>query len=396
MKNEKLTDCVRRTVEAHGMLPGAGAAGAVCEGVGATDGGAVVVLMVSGGSDSVALAQVLPGLYPQHRYTILHINHQLRGVDASEDERFVAALARRLGLPCEVRRIDVTALTAAQANGNLEDVGRQARYRAATELLDRLCREAGIDPAQGRIATAHTRDDRVETLFMRLTVGGGGAGLSSIPFVNGRTIRPLLDCTRAELRKLLCEASQAQSSCEHELWREDASNRDTRRLRAFVRHEVVPLLETRNSRLLATVARSLDVLASEDAYLQRRTDELLEQTCILHPPATPASASAAQPVPAPGPGELHISAALFDEDPVLVRRAIREACRRVMPANARLTFEHIDTIATKGRHIGFSTDIPGDVTVRNVYGTLVIRQKTAAERPRHDPRSANGRRGTAI
>jgi tRNA(Ile)-lysidine synthase len=391
------------------MLPG------VSAGVsGVTGGGTEVVLMVSGGSDSVALAQVLPGLYPQHRYTILHINHQLRGAEADEDERFVAVLARRLGLPCEIRRIDVTALTAAQANGNLEDVGRQARYRAATELLDGLCREAGLDPAQGRIATAHTRDDRVETLFMRLVVGGGAGGLSSIPFVNGRTIRPLLDCTRAELRELLREASQAQPPCEHGLWREDASNRDTRRLRAFVRHEVVPLLEARNSRLLATVARSLDVLASEDAYLQRRVEELLEQTCTLHPSATPASASvargtqepppsasqpaptASQSAPASGPGELHISAALFDEDPVLVRRAIREACRRVMPANARLTFEHIDAIAAKGRHIGFSTDIPGDVTVRNVYGTLVIRQKTAAERPRHDPRSANGRRGTAI
>jgi tRNA(Ile)-lysidine synthase len=344
--------------------------------------------MVSGGSDSVALARLLPRLYPQQSYTILHVNHQLRGEDAEGDERFVVALAHELGLPCEARRIDVAALTAARANGNVEDVGRQARYEAATEVLDGLCRQAGLNPARGRIATAHTRDDRVETLFMRLIVGGGGSGLSSIPFVNGRTIRPLLNCTRAELREAVVKVRVPLTTVPlttrptpgHALWREDASNRDTRRLRAFVRHEVIPLLEARNPELPATVARSLDVLADEDAYLQRRTDELLGQASI----------------PCSNDGEIRLASTLFDEDPVLVRRAVREACRRVMPPNARLTFEHIAAVAANGRHIGFATDIPGDVTVRNVCGTLVIRQKTAAEKPRHDPRYADGRRGGAV
>jgi hypothetical protein len=204
------------------------------------------------------------------------------------------------------------------------------------------------------------------------------------------------------------------------LWREDASNKDTRRLRAFVRHEVIPLLETRNPDLLTTVARSLDVLADEGRYLQTRVDELFERNCVWHSAETPDSSNLADPSnssspsdpanllnpskstgssnPAnpsatpdqPSPGELHLNTALFDEDPVLVRRVVREACKRVMPTNARLTFAHIDNITTNGRHIGFATDIPGDVTVRNVYGTLVIRQKTAAEKPRHDPRRADG------
>jgi tRNA(Ile)-lysidine synthase len=364
-------------------------------------------------------------LYPPYLYTILHVNHQLRGTDADGDERFVRDLAHELGLACEVRRIDVVALTAAQTNGNIEDVGRQARYRVAGGVLDELCEQAGLDPAQGRIATAHTRDDRVETLFMRLIVGGGGSGLSSIPFVNERSIRPLLDCTRAELREWLRagavretkgDGSSVLPDCsdrkdigeagktdepsplvsrESALWREDASNQDTRRFRAFVRHEVMPLLKTRNSDMPATVARSLDVLASEDAYLQKRADELLEQNLasrttersVLTTPALYATP------PKEENDELCLSAELFNADPVLVRRVIREACRRVMPTTARLTFAHIDNIAANGRHIGFATDIPGDVTVRNVYGTLVIRQKTAAEKPRHDPRHADGQQG---
>jgi tRNA(Ile)-lysidine synthetase-like protein len=413
MENMPLIERVRLTVETHRMLPEL-----------AHSAQTPVVLMVSGGSDSAALARLLPEMYPQHLYTILHINHQLRGEDADGDEQFVVALAKELGLPCAVRRIDVAVLASARANGNVEDVGRDVRYRAANEVLDGLCRQAGLAFAQGRIATAHTRDDRVETLFMRLVVGGGGSGLSSIPFVNERTIRPLLDCTRAELREEL--RTRMTSIPPRELWREDASNRDTRRLRAFVRHEVIPLLETRNPDLLTTVARSLDVLADEGRYLQARVDELLERNCVWHPAETPDSSGTADPAgpssppqsadssspaepsnlpnPAdpsatpdqPPQGEFHLKATLFDEDPVLVRRAVREACRRVMPANARLTFAHIDNIATNGRHIGFATDIPGDVTVRNVYGTLVIRQKTAAEKPRHDPRRADGHKDRVV
>jgi hypothetical protein len=111
----------------------------------------------------------------------------------------------------------------------------------------------------------------------------------------------------------------------------------------------------------------------------------------LRHPDTFAPSPAANPV-------ITIDKALFDEEPALVRRVIRAACKRVMPATARITFEHIENIAENGRHIGFATDIPGDVTVRNVYGTLVIRRKTIAEKPKHDPRTLrsagrrNGRR----
>jgi tRNA(Ile)-lysidine synthase len=339
--------------------------------------------MVSGGSDSVALARLLPRVCPGYAYTILHINHQLRGEDADGDERFVRDLARDLKLPCEVRCVDVAALAAAQTNGNVEEVGRAARYQAAEELLDELCQQAGYALEQGRVATAHTRDDRAETLLMRLVVGGGASGLSSIPFVNGRTIRPLLDCTRAELREWLraesgsgSEDGNGRDQGDAVFWREDETNWDTRHLRAFVRHEVIPLLESRNPQLLATVARSLDVLADESAYLQQQADELFAEVCESKSSAVPGSA----------PEGLTLNTSLFNADPVLVRRVIREACRRVMPSTARVTFKHIENIAAHGRHIGFATDIPGDVTVRNVYGTLIIRRKTAAEKPKHDPR----------
>jgi tRNA(Ile)-lysidine synthase len=346
--------------------------------------------MVSGGSDSVALARLLPPLYPECACVILHINHQLRGADADKDERFVAALARELNLPCESRRIDVAAF-AAETNDNIERAGRLIRYREANALLDELCARAGVSGDTGRVATAHTRDDRVETFFMRAIVGAGPGALSSIPFVNGRVIRPLLDCGREQLREWLREGFSAcpvllshalpasdtppMPTPAPELWREDATNEDTNRLRAFVRHELIPRAQTKNPELLRTVARGLDVLAVEDALLARLAAELMERLVTELD------------------GIVSVDTALFDEDRALIRRVIKTACDRVLPSDKRITFEHIDNIAANGRHIGFATDIPGDVTVRNVYGTLVIRRKTDAEKPRHDPRHADRRRG---
>jgi tRNA(Ile)-lysidine synthase len=368
--------------------------------------------MVSGGSDSVALARLLPPLYPACACVILHINHQLRGEDADEDERFVVTLAQELGIPCETRRVDVAA-RAAETNDNIERAGRLIRYREANALLDALCARAGISGDAGRIATAHTRDDRVETFFMRAIVGAGPGALASIPFVNGRVIRPLLDCGREQLREWLREsaaegarrgvARNAQgdggtynlshfsvtdytspchlpgeppsSASTRELWREDATNEDTDRLRAFVRHELIPRARTKNPELLRTVARGLDVLAVEDALITRLAAELTNRFVTECDDI------------------VSVDVALFDEDQALIRRVIKTACDRVLPADKRITFEHIDNIAARGRHIGFATDIPGDVTVRNVYGTLVIRRKTAAEKPRHDPRHAGRRQG---
>jgi tRNA(Ile)-lysidine synthase len=185
MQQRTLKEKIITLVEAHDMLPAIGRV--------------PVVLMVSGGSDSVALARLLPVLYPQHLYTILHINHQLRAEDAEKDELFVVHLAQELDLPCEVRRVDIGVL-AAKTGDNLEQAGRSTRYREANVLLDGLCEQAGADPTLGRIVTAHTLDDRVETFFMRSIVGGGVGALGSIPYVNGRVIRPLLDCTRLDLQ----------------------------------------------------------------------------------------------------------------------------------------------------------------------------------------------------
>ena len=391
MEKKSVINVIKATMAQHDMLP--------------PQANAPVVLMVSGGSDSVAAARILPQLLPGAHFTILHINHLLRGIDADKDELFVIHLAHELRLPYKVRRIDVAAQAAAQGD-NLEQTGRQARYQAAQELLDTLCQEAGVDPAQGRIVTAHTLDDRVETFFMRALVGAGTGALASIPYKNGRVIRPLLDCQRAELQGFLRDEHrelptaqdaplwhegqivQGQPLSQNEqakqdappwrvdettqdaatqedqvtqdapLWREDQTNQDTSYLRAFVRHEVVPLLQSRNPQLLKTVTNSLDNLACDNRLLARMTDAL-EQRYVTY--------GAEAPTPLAS-----INGAIFQEDQALIRRLILKVCQRLLPPGKSASAPHIINIAQNGHRVGFVTVIASAVTVANQYGTLVF------------------------
>ena len=107
------------------------------------------VLMVSGGSDSTALAYLFAELARLGRSgetAILHVNHMLRGEDAYADQAFVAKLAQSLKFPFFCCEIDVALL--AKEGGNIEAIGREERYLAAREALSSVCLHVGKAPAE--------------------------------------------------------------------------------------------------------------------------------------------------------------------------------------------------------------------------------------------------------
>jgi tRNA(Ile)-lysidine synthase len=227
--------------------------------------GAHVLIAVSGGADSVALTYVLHYLRSKRglSLTLAHLNHRIRGTEADEDAHFVREMAWRLGLPCVLGEIDVP--RRARSSGlSMEMAAREARY----DFLARVAREVQA----GCLATAHTADDQVETVLLKLARGAGPQGLSGIPYeseVSGmRVVRPMRDVTHEEAVRFLRR---------HRLkWREDSSNTDLQYLRNRVRHEILPMLEANlNPRIRETILRTADVMAEENAWLNAHAMKVL-------------------------------------------------------------------------------------------------------------------------
>ena len=325
-----------------------------------------VVLMVSGGADSTALLVLAAtgeldiddgrGLarIARERLHVLHVNHQLRGEAADGDEAFVRELCEQLGVPVEVERVDVAALASDPATGdtNVENVAREVRYAAATRLANRLCKEAGLPRSAARIATAHTANDRTETFFMHAITGSGTQGLSSIPRRRNRIVRPLLDRTHEELCALLRLRGIE--------WHEDATNADTRYLRSFVRHEVVPLARERNPRLFESMASTCEILSDEDAYLTQvaaRALRALERRVE--------------------PGLVVLDAAkLAATDVAIARRVVRCAVLKACP-ECRLEAAHVARVLGLVAAGEGSATLPLGIDVRVAYGALFIRAREA-------------------
>ncbi len=222
---------------------------------------------VSGGADSVALLLLLDELRSELGILllVLHFNHQLRGKDSDADQQFVAQLASERGLEFVSACEDVAA-EARQHGWNLEDAARRLRYQFFSTVVD-----------SGRaacVAVAHTADDQAETLLAHLIRGTGPAGLAAIYPVAGHVVRPLLEVRRQELRDYLAGLQQA--------WREDPTNLDTTRLRARIRHLLLPQLERDFQPGLVARLNQLAALAREDenfwaALLTDRCQALVER-----------------------------------------------------------------------------------------------------------------------
>ena len=244
---------------------------------------AAVLLMVSGGSDSTALAYLGAALHEAGvigPVAMLHVNHQLRGDDSDGDERFVSSLAELLHIPLFICSIDIAA-EAARSRENVEAVARRERYLAANEALRSMCQHEGCPLSEARIFTAHTADDRIENFYMRSIVGTGPGGFRSMRYENGPVVRPLLDATRDELRAFLAAREAAGEPCACDavgnLWREDATNAHTDRFRAYVRHKVVPPCKEWNEALPEVLVRSMNLIADEDDMLEQMAAEVAER-----------------------------------------------------------------------------------------------------------------------
>jgi tRNA(Ile)-lysidine synthase len=224
-----VSDGVLARVRGTGLLP---------------DGGTVVVLL-SGGQDSVCLLDVAVRLAGRDVVRALHVNYGLRE-EAAGDEEHCAALCRRLEVPLQVER----AHRPPETSGNLQAWARDARYAAGAIA-------AGASGAT--LAAGHTATDQVETILYRLATSPGRRALLGMPPRSGRLVRPLLGVTR--------EQTAAYCAARGLAWRTDASNEGGAYARGRIRHGLVPALEAVDPRAHANVRSTAELLRDEAEVL---------------------------------------------------------------------------------------------------------------------------------
>lgn len=220
--------------------------------------GKKVILAVSGGIDSIVMLDVMAQLKNvlKTELVIAHVNHQLRGKESEEDEKFVKKLAKKYDIECLIERTPTKKIVR-EKNGSLQEIARELRY----SFFDTLKKSLNAD----RIATAHNANDNAETVLMNLLRGSGIDGLQGIPVRRNSIVRPLLCVTRKEI-SLYAKKNKLR-------FREDSSNAKDDYTRNYLRHKIIPKLEKRiNPSLVESLLRESEVITANVEFVEELVD----------------------------------------------------------------------------------------------------------------------------
>ena len=189
-----------------------------------------IVVGFSGGPDSVFLVEMLKKLqcFFNFKIYLVHINHLLRGEDADSDENFSFEYAKKNNLEIFIKRIPVKEI-AKEIGKTLEEVGREERYKFFSEIYEKV--------GANKIATAHNKDDQIETFLFRLTRGTSLQGLEGIKTKNNNIIRPISEIYKKDILEYL-NKNEIQ-------YKIDKTNFENEFTRNSIRLDLIPFIEER-------------------------------------------------------------------------------------------------------------------------------------------------------
>ncbi|WP_315281188.1 tRNA lysidine(34) synthetase TilS [Fusobacterium hwasookii] len=190
----------------------------------------IIVVGFSGGPDSVFLVEMLKKLqcFFNFKIYLVHINHLLRGEDADSDENFSFEYAKKNNLEIFIKRIPVKKI-AKEIGKTLEEVGREERYKFFSEIYEKV--------GANKIATAHNKDDQIETFLFRLTRGTSLQGLEGIKTKNNNIIRPISEIYKKDILEYL-NKNEIQ-------YKIDKTNFENEFTRNSIRLDLIPFIEER-------------------------------------------------------------------------------------------------------------------------------------------------------
>ena len=222
--------------------------------------GDILVLGVSGGPDSMTMLDILLKLKQANQvsfhFVVAHVNHMIRE-EAKEDEEYVKKYCTKNDIQFYSKSIDVQKI--AYTNKiSTEEAGRNERYKFFDEILEKV--------NGNKIAIAHNKNDKVETIIMNELRGCGIQGLKGIEPARDKYIRPLIECERKEIEEY-CKENNIEA-------RIDKTNFENIYTRNKIRNVVIPYIKQEfNPNIIETMDRLSNLVAEQEAYIQKQVEE---------------------------------------------------------------------------------------------------------------------------
>lgn len=223
-----------------------------------------VLVAVSGGADSVCLLDVLNEIKDEYALFlyVAHVNHMLRAEEATRDAEFVRTICEQYDIPFYYQEIDVANIATCNKI-SCEEAGRVARYDFFLHLKATL--------SINKIATAHNKNDNIETVCMRFLRGTGIDGLGGIPIANNQgIIRPLLHTSRKKIEEYIAHKQLKYIT--------DSSNLTDDYTRNRIRHFFVPsIIENYNNNFMDTLHENILSFRETSQYLMKQVDFIYQK-----------------------------------------------------------------------------------------------------------------------
>ena len=246
-----------------------------------------IVLAVSGGPDSIAMLDILNKLRKNSnteekkvkekhngrnrkinkidfQICVAHVNHMIRE-EAKSETVYVQEYCKNKGIDCYVKFVDILKKSTELKIGT-EECGRRERYAFFDEISEKV--------GANKIAIAHNLNDNAETVLMHLLRGSGISGLGGIkPYREGKFIRPLIKCDRADIENY-CEEKNLQPKF-------DKTNKDNTYTRNRIRNELIPYIQKKfNPNIIETLDRLSELVLDEEDYMQNATEKAFTEILI--------------------------------------------------------------------------------------------------------------------
>ena len=214
--------------------------------------------------EPVAKLPKKPGTGGNFKIVVAHVNHMIRA-EAKDDENYVKEYCKKNGIEFYSKSIEVEKI----ANNNkigTEEAGRKVRY----EFFNEVAKQVNAN----KIAIAHNKNDRAETIIMNILRGSGVSGLKGIePIKNNKYIRPLIECERTEIERYCIEQNLNP--------RIDKTNFENVYTRNKIRNIVIPYIKKEfNSNIIETIIRLSDLIKEDDEYIVNDVEKKYNDMCL--------------------------------------------------------------------------------------------------------------------